>query len=176
MITDASGNVEERRQFDAWGNIVKLTDGAGNTLTAFAILERSYTGHEHLLGVGLINMNARLYDPLLHRFLSPDDNVQNPTNTQSFNRYGYVLNNPFKYTDKNGCFFIEPSSDLLLDMYRILLKPVIGLGFCKGGLGKWFGSRYGGVFINVVFLSYRLYRCGVFCREISRERPFFGYC
>ncbi|WP_425562845.1 RHS repeat-associated core domain-containing protein [Mucilaginibacter panaciglaebae] len=58
------------------------------------MLERGYTGHEHLLGVGLINMNARLYDPLLHRFLSHDDNVQNPTNTQNFNRYGYVLNNP----------------------------------------------------------------------------------
>ncbi|GAA4104513.1 hypothetical protein GCM10022392_32630 [Mucilaginibacter panaciglaebae] len=50
-------------------------------------------------------MNGRLYDPLLHRFLSPDEYVQDPTNTQNFNRYGYVLNNPLKYTDPSGNAF-----------------------------------------------------------------------
>lgn len=35
-------------------------------------LGRGYTGHEHLTQFGLINMNARLYDPALGRFLSPD--------------------------------------------------------------------------------------------------------
>lgn len=104
MITDITGAIKEKRQFDAWGNIVKLEDGAGNALTAFVILDRGYTGHEHLLGVGLINMNGRLYDPILHRFLSPDNFVQDPTNTQNFNRYGYVLNNPLKYTDASGEF------------------------------------------------------------------------
>jgi RHS repeat-associated protein len=105
MITDVTGAIKEKRQFDAWGNIVKLEDGNGNALTAFAILDRGYTGHEHLLGVGLINMNGRLYDPLLHRFLSPDNYVQDPTNTQNFNRYGYVMNNPLKYTDESGQFW-----------------------------------------------------------------------
>jgi|GEM_PF-5481644 len=49
-------------------------------------------------------MNARLYDPLLHRFLAPDNYVQNPYSTQNFNRYGYVLNNPLKYNDPSGEF------------------------------------------------------------------------
>jgi RHS repeat-associated protein len=84
----------ENRLFDAWGNLVKLTNGTGIVLTAFFITDRGYTGHEHLLSVGIINMNARLYDPLLHRFLSPDNYVQDPSNTQNFNRYGYVMNNP----------------------------------------------------------------------------------
>jgi len=104
MVTDDQGEVKEKRQFDAWGNIVKLTDGNGNPLTAFVILDRGYTGHEHLLGVALIHMNGRLYDPTLHRFLSPDNFVQDPSNTQNFNRYGYVLNNPLKYTDPEGEF------------------------------------------------------------------------
>ena len=69
------------------------------------ITDRGYTGHEHLLGVGLINMNGRLYDPALHRFLSPDNNLQEPGNTQNYNRNGYVLNNPFKYTNENGELF-----------------------------------------------------------------------
>ena len=47
-------------------------------------------------------MNGRLYDPVLHRFLQPDNYVQDPFNTQNFNRYGYVLNNPLKYTDPSG--------------------------------------------------------------------------
>jgi RHS repeat-associated protein len=60
------------------GNIVKLTDGNGGYLTDFVILDRGYTGHEHLTKVGIIHMNGRLYDPLLHRFLQPDNYVQDP--------------------------------------------------------------------------------------------------
>ncbi|MBB5440874.1 RHS repeat-associated protein [Pedobacter sp. AK017] len=104
MITDDSGTVMENRQFDAWGNVVKLTDGNGNSLSAFLITDRGFTGHEHLFGVGLIHMNGRLYDSKLHRFLSPDNYVQDPYNTQNFNRFGYVMNNPLKYTDPNGEF------------------------------------------------------------------------
>jgi len=52
--------------------------------------------------MGLINMNGRLYDPKLHRFLQPDNLVQEPFNTQNYNKYAYVLNNPFKYTDPSG--------------------------------------------------------------------------
>ncbi|MGC8825338.1 MAG: hypothetical protein ACP5PZ_12235, partial [Bacteroidales bacterium] len=34
--------------------------------------------------------------------LSPDNNVQAPTNSQNLNRYSYCLNNPLKYTDPSG--------------------------------------------------------------------------
>ncbi len=63
---------------------------------------RGYTAHEMLPEFGLINMNGRLYDPVLGRMLSPDNYVQMPDNTQNFNRYSYVLNNPLKYTDPSG--------------------------------------------------------------------------
>jgi RHS repeat-associated protein len=65
-------------------------------------LIRGYTGHEHLEEFGLINMNARLYDPILGRMLSPDNYVHGATQTQGYNRYSYVLNNPLKYTDPDG--------------------------------------------------------------------------
>lgn len=54
---------------------------------------------------GIINMNGRLYDPLLGRFLSPDRYIQSPDNSQNFNRYSYCLNNPLKYTDPSGEIF-----------------------------------------------------------------------
>ena len=57
---------------------------------------------EHLKDFGLINMNARLYDPVLGRFLSPDPYVQAPDLPANFNRYAYGLNNPLKYTDISG--------------------------------------------------------------------------
>jgi len=101
-ITNQAGTVVEKRLFDAWGAIVSVQDGAGNVLAGLTILDRGYTGHEHLQSVGLINMNGRIYDPKLHRFLQPDNFVQDPFNTQSFNRYGYVLNNPLAYTDPSG--------------------------------------------------------------------------
>jgi RHS repeat-associated protein len=47
-------------------------------------------------------MNGRLDDPKLHRFLQPDNYVQDPDNIQNYSRYGYVLNNPLKYTDPSG--------------------------------------------------------------------------
>jgi RHS repeat-associated protein len=51
---------------------------------------------------GLINMNGRVYGPVIARFLSPDNYVQSPTSSQGFNRYSYCLNNPLVYTDPDG--------------------------------------------------------------------------
>lgn len=50
-------------------------------------------------------MNGRIYDPTLGRFLQADPHIQAPMNSQSYNRYSYVLNNPLSYTDPSGYFF-----------------------------------------------------------------------
>lgn len=106
-ITNQAGAVVEKRLYDAWGEVLKVQDGQGNVLNGFKVLDRGYTGHEHLYSVGLIHMNGRLYDPKLHRFLQPDNYIQDPYNTQNYNRYAYVLNNPLKYTDPSGEEFIS---------------------------------------------------------------------
>lgn len=49
---------------------------------------------------------GRLYDPVIARFFSPDNFVQAPEFTQSYNRYSYCLNNPLQYTDPSGEIFI----------------------------------------------------------------------
>ncbi|MEY3499018.1 MAG: hypothetical protein RL308_687 [Bacteroidota bacterium] len=101
-ITDANAAVLEKRLFDAWGSLIAVQNGAGVALTGLTVLDRGYTGHEHLQSVALINMNGRIYDPKLHRFLQPDNYIQDPFDTQNYNRYSYVLNNPLKYTDPSG--------------------------------------------------------------------------
>ena len=55
--------------------------------------------------VGIIHMNGRIYDPQLGRMLQADPFIQAPGNTQSYNRYSYVLNNPLAYNDPSGYFF-----------------------------------------------------------------------
>jgi RHS repeat-associated protein len=51
---------------------------------------------------GLLDFNARMYSPLLGRFISADTIVPGAGNPQAFNRYSYVLNNPLGYTDPSG--------------------------------------------------------------------------
>ncbi len=61
-----------------------------------------FTNPEHLTAFGLINMNGRVYDPVMSSFLSVDQYVQSPENAQGFNRYAYCMNNPLRYTDPSG--------------------------------------------------------------------------
>jgi len=58
-----------------------------------------------------INMNGRMYDPLVGRFISPDPFVQLPDYSQSYNRYSYTFNNPLRFSDPSG-FFAEGDSTL----------------------------------------------------------------
>ena len=46
-------------------------------------------------------MQARYYDPVIGRFYS-NDPVGFTGEIDTFNRYSYVANNPYKYTDPNG--------------------------------------------------------------------------
>lgn len=96
-IVDANGNNKFDAEYDAWGDQTIYK----NTIA----FHRGYTGHEMLNDYGLVNMNGRLYDPQIGRFLSPDNYIQQPDNSQSFNRYSYCLNNPLKYTDPDGEWF-----------------------------------------------------------------------
>ncbi len=70
-----SANLAAEYSYDAWGrmrNPVNWQVCAQGSQPAMNYGGRGYTGHEQLNQFGLINMNARLYDPLLARFLAPD--------------------------------------------------------------------------------------------------------
>ena len=95
-----TGNTVERYNFDAWGRRRNpQTLSYDNVSTS---IDRGYTLHEHYDEFGLINMNGRLYDPLVGRMLSPDIVIQDAHNSQAFNRYSYCLNNPLRFTDPSG--------------------------------------------------------------------------
>ena len=95
-ITNNTGNVIARMNFDAWGrrrkaqdysylesNTIEIHNGlpglSSNGIPAW--LYRGHTGHEMLNEFTLINMNARLYDPVVGMMLSPDNYVTEASNT-----------------------------------------------------------------------------------------------
>jgi RHS repeat-associated protein len=95
LLTNANGSVVSQARYKPFGDTrsewsVYLTD-------------RKFTGQreESTLG-GIYDFNARYYDPVVGRFLSPDTLVQNPSDPQSLNRFAYGFNSPLKYIDLSG--------------------------------------------------------------------------
>lgn len=153
-IVDANGALVQELSYDAWGRLRNpvtqevYTHEQQPTL----FLGRGYTGHEHLTQFGLVNMNARLYDPILGRFLSPDPYVQMPYMSQNFNRYTYAMNNPLCYVDEDG--------ESILAVIGIIVGAYVGGALANNGelnpvkwnyrsantyLGIGFGALTGGV-------------------------------
>ena len=89
--------------YDAWGNRRNPSTGAALTtselVAANSITARGYTCHEHMDEFGLINMNARIYDPALGMFISVDPLAQEYYNTYP---YAYCGGDPVNAIDPTG--------------------------------------------------------------------------
>lgn len=120
-LTDEAGSVVERLAYEPFGKR-RFANGAvdANGTIVGVNTDRGYTDHEHLDEVGLVHMNGRIYDPVLGRFLSADPFIQSPYNLQSYNRYAYVMNNPFMYTDPSGYFSLSK-------FFKKIVRPVIAI-------------------------------------------------
>jgi RHS repeat-associated protein len=86
-----------------------------------SITRQGYTFQTVLGSMDLIHMNGRVEDSFTGRFLSPDPHVPDPGNTQGYNRYGYVNNNPLTFVDPTGFYCGEPPATPAPD--------VLGLGY-----------------------------------------------
>ncbi len=105
VVNSTNNQLVAEYSYDAWGrmrNPQTWVDYAHDSVPVLFVAGRGFTSHEHLPWFNLINMNGRVYDPLIGSFLSPDNNVQAPNFTQNLNRYSYCVNNPLKYTDETG--------------------------------------------------------------------------
>lgn len=146
-ISATDGKIIEQRRFDAWGNLKSIIDKNGNKISepkALAnyepIIDRGYTGHEHLWKVGLINMNARIYDPILRKFLSPDILVADPYNTQNYDRYGYVMNNPLSTVDLDGNEALTLAAAAVYMVYAVAIAVTTKMVMnAINGVEFWYG-------------------------------------
>ena len=142
-ITDDAGTILQEMSFDAWGNIRIPGLWTNGSYSGLILYDRGFTGHEHLFSFGLINMNGRMYDPVMSSFLSVDNYVQRPDFSQSFNRYAYCLNNPLRYTDPDGEWFLTGGVGFgkLKDGYGLTSLSVgVNFGFWGVGLNLGFDN------------------------------------
>jgi RHS repeat-associated protein len=143
-ITDANGVVLEKLDFDAWGARRNVNDPRQTFITAGQVsngtltlpsnqilrlyaTKRGFTGHEMVDGFDIVHMNGRIYDNTLGRFLQADPVVQDPSNTQNFNRYTYVWNNPLAYTDPSGMFSVRNFLNIAAQLVGFVAMLVPGL-------------------------------------------------
>lgn len=126
LTATVCGNTVERLSYDAWGRR-RNPNGFCYDNVSYTF-DRGYTLHEHYDDFGLINMNGRLYDPVLGRMLSPDIAIQDQYFGQAYNSYSYCLNNPLRFTDPSG-YVVEnpPYYFMLLNPDKILLKYYYGV-------------------------------------------------
>ena len=101
---DQSKAIVQQTHFDPWGNRMEYSSWNTSQAQISFSFHRGFTGHEHYDRFKVVNANARLYDPVIGRFFSPDPFVQAPDFTQNFNRYSYCMNNPVMYSDPDGLF------------------------------------------------------------------------
>ena len=97
-----------KQKFLPFGESLTLpTDAAG--------ISKGFTNHEQTDASGLIYMQARFYLPMWGRFASPDPaRDQHFEQTQSWNIYSYVRNNPVMMTDPTGMVAITPDDEEVL--------------------------------------------------------------
>jgi RHS repeat-associated protein len=95
-LTNETGQLMEQAEYLLFGQM-----RSGSSSPPFAS-NYKYTDQELDVGIGLYNYDARMYDPIIGRFISPDPIVGDPMNPQALNRYSYVLNNPLRYVDPRG--------------------------------------------------------------------------
>ncbi|MFD9897739.1 RHS repeat-associated core domain-containing protein [Mesorhizobium sp. NPDC059025] len=132
IVTDAAGAVVESTGYAAYGE--RLNSGFQT--------QKGYIGERFDPETGLLYLNARYMDPVLGRFISPDD--WDPTLPGvGTNRYAYARNDPINKADNNG--HIAIADDAVIGG---LIAAAVGYGVAdinddgklNGSVGKGFGS------------------------------------
>ncbi len=105
VITDQDGDVTTRKDYTAFGEEnISAERVSGLGYTGGNETRKGYTGYEKDDESGLDFAQARYYNSTHGRYTSIDPltasaSIKNP---QTFNRYTYVLNSPYKFTDPLG--------------------------------------------------------------------------
>ena len=145
-IVNTSDAVVQSSHFDPWGNRMSAGNWTAKQDGTNFVFRRGFTGHEHYDQFKVINMNARLYDPVIGRFFSPDPQVQNPYSTQGLNRYSYCGNNPVMHSDPTGELFFEIFGGIV---NYLIHKKRGDVGNSKQGFGYFAQGFMGGMFYGI---------------------------
>jgi RHS repeat-associated protein len=104
VITNQLGQITTRKDYAAFGEELATSERTTNLKYDASETRKGYTGYEKDDEFGLEFAQARYYNAIHGRFTSVDPLTASATikNPQTFNRYSYVLNSPYKFTDPLG--------------------------------------------------------------------------
>lgn len=98
--TDSSGTVVWKENYKPYGSRNDNPSAeAGNRI--------AFHGKPFDQETGLSYFGARYYDPVIGRFMGVDAARFDEENLQTFNRYGYGNNNPYRFLDPDGNQAVE---------------------------------------------------------------------
>jgi RHS repeat-associated protein len=126
-ITDESGSVTDRFQYDPYG---KLVHRSGSTSTYFL-----FNGHDGVITDenGLLYMRARYYNPEIRRFLSKDPVPGDISNPLSLHPYAYCESNPVSKVDPEGLWGKEEHYKMTYDIATSLrIKTNMAAAIARG--------------------------------------------
>ena len=105
-IYNGVGELKAHYEYDAWGNVISITDNNGNAITNPNHIGNlnpfRYRGYYQDTETGLYYLMSRYYDTITHRFINADGYFQSGGSILDANTFAYCGNNPVNLSDPNG--------------------------------------------------------------------------
>ena len=105
-LVNMQGDIVAKYTYDAWGDIVSVTDENGNAITDQNHVANQnpirYRGYYYDTESGLYYLNSRYYDPVTGRFVNADGYVSTGQDITGLNMFAYCGNNPVNRADSSG--------------------------------------------------------------------------
>lgn len=105
-IYNGVGELKAHYEYDAWGNVISITDNNGNAITnpnhVGNLNPFRYRGYYQDTETGLYYLMSRYYDAVTHRFINADGYFQSGGSILDANTFAYCANNPVLNVDPLG--------------------------------------------------------------------------
>lgn len=132
-IYNGAGELKAHYEYDAWGNVISITDNNGNAITNPNHIGNlnpfRYRGYYYDTESGFYYLMSRYYDPVTHRFINADGYFQSGGNILDANMHSYCGNNPIMFADSTGLCY-EPqytSAETYIGKYWVIKTAVPGV-------------------------------------------------
>ena len=128
-IYNGAGELKAHYEYDAWGNVISITDNNGNAITNPNHIGNlnpfRYRGYYQDTETGLYYLMSRYYDAVTHRFINADGYFQSGTSILEANTFAYCGNNPVSHSDTNGNSWFSNIVSTVMGMLLNVVKKAL---------------------------------------------------
>ena len=128
-IYNGVGELKAHYEYDAWGNVISITDNNGNAITnpnhVGNLNPFRYRGYYQDTETGLYYLMSRYYDAVTHRFINADGYFQAGTSILEANTFAYCGNNPVSHSDTNGNSWFSNIVSTVMGMLLNVVKKAL---------------------------------------------------